>query len=252
MNNRLVCIVLAVVLAVLPSLGCAIEMGEDITGVGCYPEGTDEQTASYVYRFAYPTVDGDSDLAAAINTVYRYEADYIVTFTVPVNGEMYGQGDTQFYTDMSYRITCNTDAWLSVLFTTREYTGAEEYAKVNAHVFTLTGTHAGTIVNLPVMLGLLKAGENDEWLEERQTAKCNACVRSLIWEKLMDQAADGSVELYDDVDEEYFAGVFYPEEDFYLDEDGSLVFFLQEDTVAPVSFGVLTYRFTMDELLDEL
>lgn len=68
---------------------------------------------------------------------------------------------------------------------------------------------------------------------ERQTNKCDACVRDLVWEQLQDRAADGSVTLCDNVDREYFDGIFYPEEDFYLDADGSFVFFLQSDTMCP-------------------
>ena len=230
----------------------ALEMADPLTGVCCYPEGSTEADATYVYRYAYPQVAGDSDLAVTVNDVYAYEADYIETFTTPINGEMYGEGEAQYYTNLTFDITCCTDELLSVRFLTEEYTGGEPYTKISAHVFALTGSKAGTVTSLPYLLGILDIDEDDEWLQDRQTAKADTCVRGMIWELLQDQVADGTIVFYDDVDEEFFEGCFYPEEDFYVDEDGAFVFFLQEDSVAPASYGILTFRFTMDEILDEL
>ena len=243
---------LAALLALLPLTSLALELAEPLTGTCCYPEGSNETTATYVYRYAYPQIAGDSDVAIMIDDTYAYEADYIETFTLPVNGDMYGEGEDQYYTNMSYQVTCNDDAWFSVYFTTLEHVDESTVTRVSAHVFALTGNDAGSVTSLPVVLGVLDPDENDEWLEERQTARCDTLVRGLIWEQLQAQAEAGAVTLYDDADREYFDGMFYPEEDFYMDADGSLVFFLQEDTMAPAEYGVLTYRFTIEDLLDEL
>ena len=64
--------------------------------------------------------------------------------------------------------------------------------------------------------------------------------------------AAGEVAYYDDLTYETLENVFYPEEDFFLDENGDPVFFLQEAMVAPQTEGILYFPFTLEELLDEI
>ena len=54
-----------------------------------------------------------------------------------------------------------------------------------------------------------------------------------------------------DSDEELEAA-FYPEEDFYLDENGDPVFYLLENTVALPEAGILLVPISLETLLDEL
>ena len=49
-----------------------------------------------------------------------------------------------------------------------------------------------------------------------------------------------------------FASVFYPEEDFYLDEAGDPVFYFQAGSIAPAEEGVLRFPIPLEDLLDEL
>lgn len=91
-----------------------------------------------------------------INSVYSYEAEYIENFTLPVNGDMYGQGDIQYYTNLNADVTYVSDDYVSVLLQYTEMTGDIPYEKVAGHVFALHGSKAGTVVSLPYVLGALK------------------------------------------------------------------------------------------------
>lgn len=230
----------------------AVSVNDWLTNTCCYPEESTEADATYVFRYRFPVFSGDEDVVPDLNEVYAYEAEYIETFTLPVNGDMYGEGAVQYYTNLNSDVTYMSDDLVSVKLTYDELTGEEPSVRVAAHVFALKGSRAGTVISLPYLLGALDMDENDEWLLERQTNKCDACVRGLVWEMLQDAAASGEVVLYDDADEEYLAGTFYPEEDFYLDANGDFVFFLQPDTMCHADAGVLTFIFSKDDLLDEL
>ena len=43
-----------------------------------------------------------------------------------------------------------------------------------------------------------------------------------------------------------------PEEDYYLDENGEPVFYINPGSAAPVEFGLLTFPITLEEIDDEL
>lgn len=238
----------------LPSLAAAdaLPMGGDLSGVLVYPWDATETTATYVYRYAYPQVAGDDEVAQMINNTYAYEVSYAEEFTVPMTGDMLGSGRLQFQTLVSYDITCNNDEYFCVVLRSERMEGAAFSTQLSAHTFARHGARAGRILSLPYLLGVLDADEEDPWLQERQTAKCDACVRDLIWEIIEEQRLLGEVAYYDDLTRETFDMWFWPEEDFYLEQDGTLVFFIQEAAIAPQSEGILTFRFAPEEILDEL
>ena len=71
-------LILLLALTLLPACGMAeapLTFADDLTGVYTWPEGSAESEASYVYRYAYPQIASDSELALTINEVFRYEAD---------------------------------------------------------------------------------------------------------------------------------------------------------------------------------
>lgn len=248
--NSLLAVLLALVLPVA-ALAEAFTLGPALEGVICWPDGTTEADARYVYRYSYPTVEGVGELPNMINGTYTYLVEDALAFTVPINAESLEPSDIQASTTITHEITCYDSQYLSVKLTTTSFLGASAVTIMTGHTYALTGAKAGTVVSLPYLLGILDMDEEDEWLKNRQTQKADACVRGLVWEIIQEQMADGAA--YDpDLDEELLAAVFYPEEDFYLDQYGNPVFFLQEATIAPASEGILLFPFTMEELLDEI
>ena len=253
--KRLMILLLA--LTMLLSAASAEELltlGEPLTGVICWPEDADETTATYVYRYSYPQVAGESDLAEQINGTYAYEVDDAYAFRVPMNADgLDPEADTQFYTNISYEITCLNEHFLSVKIISESFLGHSMTTTVAGHTFTLdNGAKTGSVTSLPYLLGILDESDaTDEWMKDRQTARADECVRKLIWEIIEQQIMNGAI-FYDDLDYQMLCDNFYPEEAFYLDGDGNPVFFIQEGFIAPVTEGVLLFPFTMDELLDEI
>lgn len=247
--------VFAILLALLLPLAAMADplpLGEGLAGQVCYPEGSDETNAEYIYRYAYPTVTGEDEVCLMINEFYTYLVEDALGFAAPMAAEAVAGSGIQASASITTEVTCNNDSFFSVKLVNESFTGAATASIVSGHVFARTGDKAGTVVSLPYLLGILEADETDSWLLDRQTAKADAMVRTLIWDVIQDQLASGAVAYYDDLTYETLEGSFYPEEDFYLDENANPVFFLQEGTVAPVAEGVLYFSFTMEELLDEI
>ena len=250
MKHILLPLMLAFCLLAVPALAePPVSLGEPLTGTYLYPEGSTETDALYIYRYRYPQIAGESDLAAHINTTYAYTVEDTLGFEVPMLASEMQPGDPQKVVDIDFQLTCLNENFLSVRIIKQVSVAGSVTAVTNGHVFALTGSGAGRIINLPVLLGLLDAEETDEWLMTRQTNKADRIVREMVWEKLQQPSP---VVIYDDLTFEEFEAGFYPEEDFYLTESGDPCFFLQAGTVAPEEQGEVLIVLPLDELLDEM
>ena len=249
---RFFLILMALTWLACPALAEPLTLGGGISGVAVWPEGAEESAATYVYRYTYPTVEGEDEVSGMINDFYTYLVDDALAFAFPMTAEELEGSEVQAYTNITGEVTCNSDDYFSVRVTTESFRGAAVSVVVAGHVFARHGEKAGSAVSLPYMLGILKADETDQWMQDRQTAKADDMVRRLVWEVIQEQLAAGEVAYYDDLTYETLENVFYPEEDFFLDENGDPVFFLQESMVAPQTEGILYFPFTLAELLDEI
>lgn len=239
-------------LCALPAIGETVTLADDLSGVLCFPEGSGEADAAFVFRYHYPQVAGENDTAEMINQTYAAMAAEAVDFTAPILAETSANGETQSGVEIAYRVTCSSPTYLSVLFETLHREDDTEWTVYSANVFSLEGGKAGQVTSLPYLLGLLDAGETDTWLQDRQTAKADDCLRAMVWDRVLTADKAGEIALYPDVDYAFLEGCFYPEEDFYLTQEGDLVFFIQPGSVAPEEYGCLEYAFSMEDILDEL
>lgn len=251
-------LILLLALLALTSFASAEElltMAEPLEGVHCWPEDCDESSAAYVYRYSYPQVAGNSEAAELINTLFAEEVSFALDFRIPMEvSDLDPDAGVQVYTNLSYEITCLNERYLSVLITRESSQGPSIATTITGHTFALGGdASSGAETNLPYLLGLLNGADaTDEWLQERQTAKADNCVRGLIWAIIEEQMMNGSVAFDPDLTRESFDERFFPETAFYLDADGNPVFYLQEGSVALPFEGILRYPFTLEELLDEI
>lgn len=248
-------LILLLALTLLPFAGTAeapLTFAEDLSGVYTWPEGAAEEDASYVYRYRYPQISGDSDLAMTINEIFKYEVAYALDFDCPMNGSNHPAEDGQMLVDISYAVTHLSNEYLSIRIDKTVTVGDQIVRVIKANTFGLTGSHSGTVTALPYLLGIITKDTADEWLIERQTAKVDACVRDMVWALIEADMKIADSPIYDDLTLEEFEWSFYPEEDFYLDDTGSFVFFIQEGTIAPTEAGQFFYTISRDELLDEI
>lgn len=251
MMKRFLALLLCVLLP-LCALAEPVTLGADLSGVICWPEDATEATAVYVYRYQYPTVEGDGEMAGLINEFYAYLVDDAIGFGVPMAAETLPEDAAQSTTNVVSRITCHNENYLSVLVVTESSMGAANTQVYSAQTFPLEGLRAGQVTSLPRVLGILADDEEDTWMMDRQTNKANELVWTLVWDIIQQQQAEGLISFDPDLTYEMFIRDFYPEEDFYLDEEGNLVFFLQAATIASAADGVLLYPFSLEELQDEL
>ncbi len=246
---------LLLMLTLLPLTGVAeapLTFTDDLIGVYTWPEGSTEADASYVYRYAYPQIAGEDDIALTINNVFDYEASDALGFECPMIGSSHPAEKGQMQVDITYEVVHLSDAALSVRIDKIVSVAESRFHIVKAYTFALTGAEAGTVTSLPYLLGIVEDSETDEWLIDRQIAKADACAREMVWALIeKDMKKDGSV-LYQDMTFEEFEWGFYPEEDFYLDAEGNFVFFVQEGMIAPTEAGQFFYTITLDDLLDEI
>lgn len=252
MKHTLPAILLALLLCCTAAFAeVSVAFAPDLTGEYLYPEGSTAADALYIYRYRYPQLAGESDLAALINTTYAYTAEDALGFEAPMLATDMQPGDPQKVVDISYEITCLNESYLSLKLTKRVTVADTETIVTSGHVLALTGSGMGRIVNLPVLIGLLKPDETDEWLLTRQTNKADAYARDLVWAHLQ-EGNGGAYTLYSDLTREEFDASFYPEEDFYLTAEGDLCFFLQPGIAAPEEDGKLLVVITVSDLLNEM
>ena len=76
---------LLLMMLTLSALAEKYEFADDLTGEYLYPAGSDESTATYIYRYRYPQLSGDDEIAAMFNTTYAYTADDTLAFEAPMN-----------------------------------------------------------------------------------------------------------------------------------------------------------------------
>lgn len=243
------------VMCLLPLCAAAegpVTFADDLTGVYTYPEGASYEEARYVYTYRYPQLTADRDIAVMINDVYAYAVSDALGFEAPIQGSAVGEGDPQKRVDITYTLTCLTDEHLSFLISKRTVGGSYDRTVITGHVYALTGSSAGRVISLPYYLGLLDEDDTEEWYQTRQTNKADACVRDMVWEKLLEMEQDGLIDLYDDLTFEELEAGFYPEEDFYLNEAGDPVFYLLAGSVAPQEAGDVLVTISLEDLLDEI
>ncbi len=227
-----------------------VTLGPALYGTVCWPEGTDESSASYIYRYSLPSAVGDDDASTGINACYTYYLDDAIAFTVPINGESLENPSLSSFTEVDSEVTCNNGLYFSVLLKIHSVLDGEAYNTYAGNVFACTGKKAGLVITLPYLLGILKEDEQDEWLKQRQTAKANTCIRELLWEEIESQSSERNY--LPDISYDFFSDMFYPEEDFYLDQDGNPVFFVQPGILTPLEDGVLLFPLSLDRILDEM
>ena len=118
------------------------------------------------------------------------------------------------------------------------------------HVFSRKNGSPGQTWTLPRLLGTLERNENDAWLQERQTEKADAILVDMVWDLIGENEQD--IDYFPEFTKEDLSHVFFPEENFYLDEAGEPVFYIQPGVAAPEDAGLLTFSVSVEDILDEL
>ena len=243
--KKLFSLLLVLMLLMSSALADPLALLEDLSGSVSEPcNGNDLSAGTFVFSYRYPRVSDEGEDGAAINAFFRTKAEYLEDFTIP----MYRGENTS--TEWTYTVTCNNDDYFSVLLKREKTTEDGTALKWEACVFSRKNPDPGSSYTLPKLLNILAADENEEWIREHQNEKANEAVRGLVWDMMEENEA--GIGYYPDYLEEYLLEDFNPEEDYYLDENGEPVFYLNPGVAAPAEFGLLTFPITLEEIDDEL
>ncbi len=250
MIRRWLPLVLALLLLFVSARAEPLVFGDDLTGsrmATLRPEAPESPV--YDSSCRSPHIVTEDVSAGVINQYYQVLMDQALSFDVPMMADYYSS-DPEITEDIresvTYSITCNNDDYLGVLIRTE----GMDFNTFQAHTFSRLNLRAGSSVTLPYLLGILDSGEENTWLQDRQTAKANNLVRGMVWERILDRGKE--IPFYEGLTREFLDYSFFPEEDFYLDESGEPVFFLNPGVAAEVSAGMITFPITLEEILDEM
>lgn len=120
--------------------------------------------------------------------------------------------------------------------------GAQEI--LSSLTFARDGLYAGEMLNLSQVLGLEAEGE------ERSVASVLAY--SLIGQMVDQERMNPDSDYLESFSQHELEKVFSPEKDFYLDEDGNVVFYIQAGEIAGDVAGILRFPFSPAELLSAM
>ena len=249
--KRFLSVLLAASLFILPALADPLPLLEDYAEdiVAPYDE-SDPSAGVFTYSYRYPHPDESAEGGAEINAFYTDLIDYDLGFTMPMIQEAFEGFDSSTF--ITYTVTCNNDDYFSVLILKDESNPDISRTSWNAQVFSRKFGSPGLTYTLPKVLGILSANENEEWLQNRQTEKANRLIREMVWD-MVQENRDGLD--YGGLTEEILDYIFFPEENFYLDENGDPVFFLQPGDLfaeVPEDTELFIFPIPLQDILDEL
>ena len=249
--KRFLSIFMIFILSVLPALADPLPLLDDYAEDIVIPyDESDPSAGVFSYSYSYPHVDENAEGGMGVYVFFSELLDYENEFIIPMIQDAYEGSDTS--TVVTYTITCNNDDYFSVLIRTEKNIPDHSQVTWKGHVFSRTNGMNGATYSLPMVLGILSPDENDEWLQEYQTEKVETLVRQMVW-SMIEENAD-SVD-YSGISEETLAASFFPSEDFYLDDNGDPVFYLQPYDIldeVPEGTDLFTFPITLEDILDEL
>ena len=234
-----------------PALADPLAFLDDFSEDIAEPYDEDNPSAgTFIYSCRYPHVDEEAEGGAEINAFYDYLLTDTVSNLVPMMQEAFEGYDSSMI--VTYSVTCNNDDYFSVLVRTEKDNPDQSLVYWEGHVFSRKHPSAGYTYSLPKLLGILSPDENEEWMEDYQTEKADKLIRDMIWNRIEENKAGID---YGSLTEEMLPRIFFPEESFYLNEDGDPVFYLQPGDIFEDysdDSGPVTFTLSLDEILDEL
>ena len=209
----------------------------------------DPSAGAFVFSCRYPHVDENAEGGSVINAFYEFELNDAVDYLVPMLQDGYWGED--FSTIITYTVTCNRNDYFSVLLRTEKSGSETSIVQWKSQVFSRENAYGATCT-LPVLLGILDQNEKDEEIQNYQTEKVSRIIREMVWNLIEE---DDNQTLADCLTEEDLAYLFFPAEDFYLDNNGDPVFYLQPYYVletVPDNAELITFPISFENIQDEL
>ena len=245
--KRILCIAGAVLLLITGAAAQAVPQANPLCGEAYYPQGSTADTASFVLRYKLPQFTQEQPQYEAVNAWFTSYGASVQTVLLPdilgTLDAMPSAEEPAYYTDLDYRITASNAEHLSILLVSQQFLGNTLLESWSARVFALDGIYAGQPLSLSQAMGLEQAADDSS----ADTA--SELVYGLVWQIVEYEIGAMQKAYFPDCTEDDLRRAFAPQTDFYFDEDGNFVFFVQAGAIAGEVEGVLTYPFSLAELL---
>lgn len=219
-----------------------LEAASPITGKQLQPE---EAQNPVCLIYTYPQFAAENEADKAINLFFRQEADAML-------GQRAQEAELPEHQEIDYRLALNTQRYVSVLLYNRTSTARGEYERLDAYTFARDGVYAGQALTLSQVLGLetetVPEGEEDVTGETLAETLCY----DLVWQIIERGMQDVDGDYLEDLTREKLCQALHPEQDFYLDEEGNVVLYIQAGEVAGEIAGTLLFPFSPAELLSAI
>ena len=199
--------------------------------------------SAYELIWILPQLQETDEAASAINRFYAEFENSLKAGDFLLEDE-WDELDEGFHAELSYAMTYADEHYVCFALTLMSTAGNGENAVLWADTFALDGLYAGQKVGLSQLLGL----EEDKADENSQTLAAQLATK-LVWQIVSQESQNPDGDYLDGLTEEQVQNAFIPEQDFYLDADGNVVFFIQSGEIAGEIAGILEYPFSVAELL---
>lgn len=199
--------------------------------------------SEFTFTYVFPQLEVHTEADRAINAYYQALAEDIASGAAG----FVNTADEPDACELNYEVAHASDRYVSIVLTgTYSFlSSGTQQVSLMANTFARDGLYAGQQVSLSQVLGLEQEG--DELSDEKSMAETLAY--QLVWQIVERESQNTDIGYLDGLSREKLEDAFYPESDFYLDEDGNIVFFIQAGVISAEMAGVLTFPFSSAELL---
>lgn len=233
---------MAAVLMLAPLLAaCAEGLQKPVEGIVTWPEGASAHQATFLISYQYPQLAPETEADAAINQYYQDMAADLHALAK----QAYEEEETQM--EIVCEVTHHSARYVSIVQTMIELGGNGERESLSADTFARDGVYAGQPLSLSQVLGL----EDTDDLSTAQSV-AETLAYDLIWQIIERGMENAESDYLSGITLEDLKHAFFPETDFYLDENGNVVFFIQAGEIAGEIAGILRFPFAPAELLSAL
>jgi len=220
-----------------------LEPATPITGKQLQPENA-QNPGDVCLIYTYPQFTAENEADETINRFFRQKAGMMLQ-------ERAQDDELPDRQEIDYQLALNTQRYVSVLLYDRTSTARGEYERLEAHTFARDGVYAGQALTLSQVLGLEETDSEGEENVTDETLAETLCY-DLVWQIIERGMQDLDGDYLEDLTREKLCQTLHPEQDFYLDEEGNVVLYIQAGEVAGEIAGTLLFPFSPAELLSAM
>lgn len=182
--------------------------------------------------YSFPQFDVISAADESINRYYAEAKEAMIQ----------GNSDLAGCEEITFQVTHFSERYASILFTLVYSGGNGSREVIAADTFARDGLYAGQRMTLARLLGLEETSDGSQSMAAQ-------LAYDLIWDLVSQEAVKADGDYPEGIVKEDVLRALDPEKDYYLDEDGNIVFFVQSGELAGEIAGILHFPFAPAELL---